>query len=120
MILVDTSFWVDHFRRGNDILRRLLESNEVMTHPFVLGELACGSLKNRSEILGLLSKLPQASTAEHGEVMNLVETKKLYAAGIGWMDAHLIASALLANVALLTLDKPLRQIAEALGIGASL
>jgi predicted nucleic acid-binding protein len=119
MILVDTSFWIDHFRRGNDALRALLESGDVMSHPFVVGELACGALRNRSGILELLARLPQASVAEPGEVMRLVESKKLYTAGVGWIDAHLIASALLTGVGILTLDKPLLKAASALGIAAS-
>ena len=120
MILADTSLWIDHFRRGNAALRELLESDEVVMHPFVIGELACGSLKNRYEILDLLARLPQATIADHGEVMNLVESKRLYNKGIGWIDAHLLASALLADIALLTLDKPLLEVAGSLGIRASL
>ena len=110
MILVDTSVWIDHFRNGNSELEELLISNEVMIHPFIIGELACGSIKNRSEILGLLNELPHAVVAEHQEVLKLIEDRKLYGKGIGLIDAHLIASALISKVRLLTIDKPLEKV----------
>jgi predicted nucleic acid-binding protein len=114
VILVDTSVWVDHLRDGNAHLRELLNGGEVLTHPFIIGELACGSLKDREQILWFLGKLPTAVVAEHEEVMRLVESKKLFSAGIGWIDAHLIASALLARAGLLTLDKRLQGLLERL------
>jgi predicted nucleic acid-binding protein len=110
MILVDTSVWIDHFRNGNSELEELLINNEVMIHPFIIGELACGSIKNRNEILGLLNELPHAVVAEHQEVLKLIEDRKLYGKGIGLIDAHLIASALISNVGLLTIDKPLEKV----------
>jgi predicted nucleic acid-binding protein len=110
MILVDTSVWIDHFRNGNARLKDLLTNNEVMIHPFIIGELACGSIRNRREILGLLSKLPFAVVAEHQEVLRLIETKKLHGKGIGLIDAHLLASALLTKAELLTLDRPLQKL----------
>ena len=110
MILVDTSVWIDHFRNGNAELKELLISNEVMVHPFIIGELACGSIKNRNEILGLLNELPRTMIAEHQEVLRLIEEKKLYGKGIGLIDAHLVASALLSKVRLLTMDKPLEKV----------
>lgn len=118
MILVDTSVWVDHFRNGNDGLRALLESAEAMIHPFVLGELACGSLKDRSTILNLLKALPQAPVAEDEEVLSLLEQRRLWGKGLGWIDAHLIASAFLAGAHLMTLDKRLRSATSDLGINA--
>lgn len=116
MILVDTSVWVDHLRAGNRRLRSLLTDAEVLTHPFVVGELACGGLRNRDEILGLLRSLPEASAAEHLEVMNLVEHERLYHRGIGWIDAHLLASARLSDAPLWTLDQRLARVAAALNL----
>ena len=116
MILVDTSVWVDHLRTGNRRLTSLLDEDRVVTHPFVIGELACGSLRNRSEVLVLLEALPLAEFAEHREVLELVERERLYGRGIGWVDAHLLASARLADAALWTLDRPLLKIASALSI----
>jgi predicted nucleic acid-binding protein len=119
MILVDTSVWVDHLRNGNDQLKGWLNNNEVIVHPFVIGELACGSIQNRSEVLRLLSELPEATVANHDEVLAFVENNRLFASGIGWIDAHLIASALLSNSKLMTLDKPLSKIASVLGLHAA-
>jgi predicted nucleic acid-binding protein len=118
MILVDTSVWVDHLRHGNDALVRLLNENEVLIHPFVIGELACGFLRNRSEILGLLAELPEAVVADHQEVLDFVERRRLYGMGIGWIDAHLVSSALLSRAGLLALDKPLAKAVSALGISS--
>jgi predicted nucleic acid-binding protein len=87
-------------------------------HPFVIGELACGSMRNRSEVLSLLSELPEAIVADHEEVLNFVENNRLYASGIGWIDAHIIASALLSKAKLMTLDKPLSKVASVLGLHA--
>jgi hypothetical protein len=116
MILVDTSVWIDHLRNGNNVVKALLYNNEVLVHPFIIGELACGLMKNRSEILHLLAELPQAMIADHTEVLKLVESKKLFRAGIGWIDAHLIASALLTKIEMITLDKSLAKAASSLGI----
>jgi len=112
--LVDTSVWVDHLRSGNKDLRLLLEKNEVLTHPFVIGELSCGTLKNRSQVLGLLQELPLAVTAEDDEVLNFVETRTLWGHGVGWVDVHLLASALLSHATLWTLDKRLQALATKL------
>ena len=116
MILVDSSVWIEHLRRGNDELSALLRKVEVLTHPFVIGELACGQMKNRREILGLLTELPSASVAEHGEVLELVENRKLMGQGIGWIDAHLLASALLSGSVLWTQDRKLRTLSAAMGV----
>ena len=116
MTLVDTSVWIEHFRRGNARLKQLLLNNEVMVHPFVIGELACGTLKNRHEILGLLGELPSVDLAEHQEVLRLIEDRRLYGKGIGLIDAHLLASALITKVPLLTMDKALGRVAESLRI----
>ena len=116
MILVDTSVWVDHLRRGNAQLSSRLESAEVLCHPFIIGELACGSLSRRKEILSLLPKLPECTVAAHDEVLAFVETNRLVASGIGWIDAHLLASAALSRTQLWTLDRRLAEIARSLGL----
>ena len=113
-MLVDTSVWIDHFSRGNASLARQLSEREVWCHSFVVGELACGRLEDRSEILGLLSALPHAPLAGHDEVMAFVESNRLAGTGIGWIDAHLLAAARLANVGLWTLDRPLVTVAREL------
>ena len=95
MILVDTSVWIDHLRIGDPQLTVLLEEAQVLAHPWVIGELALGQLSRRSEILGLLSNLPQATVATETEVMTLVETRHLSGLGIGYADAHLLAATLL-------------------------
>jgi len=116
MILVDTSVWVQHLRRGSERLRTLLDEEQVFCHPFVIGELACGTLRNRQEVLSLLKALPQARGAQHEEVLHLLEVRHLYDRGLGWVDAHILASALLTGCTLWTLDKPLGRAAAALGI----
>ncbi len=116
MILVDTSIWIDHLRRGNGDLISLLEKVQVFTHPFVIGELACGNLKARREILSLLKELPQARVADHHEVLQLIETRKLMGQGIGWVDAHLLAASLLTGAPLWTSDRHLRSLAVMLEI----
>ncbi len=116
MILVDTSVWVGHLRAGSERLRSLLSEEQVFCHPFIVGELACAALRNRQEILGLLTVLPAARVAEHQEVLHFLEERHLYGRGLGWVDAHLLASALLTGCALWTLDKPLRNTAIALKV----
>lgn len=116
MILVDTSIWVDHFRHGDQPLIDLLSSGQVAMHPYVCGELALGNLKPRAEILQLLADLPQASVAEEGELLHIVESRKLMGLGIGLIDAHLIASALLDACMLYTRDKRLLAVATRLKI----
>jgi len=119
MILVDTSIWVDHFRSVNARLFDLLNNGEVLVHPFILGELALGNLRNRAQILDLLCKLPELPVAEHNEVLALVDNRRLYGGGIGWVDAHLMASALLARVTLLTNDKALQRATRIAGVFTS-
>lgn len=119
MILIDTSVWVDHFRRRNPRLIDLLEDDKALTHPFVIGELACGNLKNRTEILILLSEMPQATLAHHEEVLSLIDLRHLNGRGIGWIDAHLLASARLSHAQLWTADKKLRAVALEMGVLAS-
>jgi predicted nucleic acid-binding protein len=114
--LVDTSVWVDHLRRGSLRLSALLDEAQVLCHPFISGELACGNLHNRTEILSLLAALPQAQVAEHEEVLELLSVRRLHGLGLGWVDAHLLASALLSRCPLWTLDKALDTAAIQLGV----
>ncbi len=116
MILVDTSVWIQHLRHGNETLKSLLYDGKVSCHPFISGELACGSIKNRHEVLALLDSLPVSPFAEHGEVLEFIETRLLYRRGIGWVDAHLLASALLSSSQLWTNDLPLKKVALAVHI----
>ena len=111
LVLVDTSIWVSHLTRGNNALRALLERGEVSCHPLVIGELACGSIANRAEILSLLQELPQTRVAEHAEVLRFIEARRLSARGLGFIDAHLLASSVLTKVPLWTADKRLREAA---------
>ena len=112
MILVDTSVWIDHFRHGNSELAALLEQGDVLTHPFVIGELACGGLKNRREILTLLASLRSAVVATDAEALLFIDTRRLVGKGIGYIDVHLLASAALSDVRLWTLDKKLAPLAR--------
>jgi predicted nucleic acid-binding protein len=116
MVLVDTSVWVKHLRDGDIVLEDLLEDGHVACHPFIVGELACGNLKNRAEILALLQALPMATVAEHGEVMRFIEDNRLMGKGLGFIDLHLLASAVLSGIQLWTIDKRLHQVSLKLGI----
>ena len=116
MILVDTSVWVDHFRHRDQSLADLLSGGRVLMHPFVRGELALGNLKPRAEILKLLSDLPHAMVADENELLHIVESRKLMGLGIGLIDAHLLASALLSACMLFTRDKRLLLIADKLKV----
>ena len=121
MILADTSIWIDHLRSGNKALHEHLSQGNVVAHPFVIAELALGSLRNRSQTLALLDLLPKMRAAQMSEVRLAIEAHGLYGAGIGLTDAFLIASVLIDPPALLwTRDKRLRKVAEALGIHANL
>jgi predicted nucleic acid-binding protein len=116
MVLVDTSVWVDHLRRGMVGLNVPLSKGQVLCHPFIIGELACGNLKNRDDILALLQTLPAVRTAEDEEAILLIEKYRLMGKGLGYIDAHLLASALLSHVPLWTLDKRLGEVAAELHI----
>jgi len=115
-MLVDTCLWIDHLRRGHPSLVSHLEAGEVETHPFVVGELACGDLERRDEILSLLTSLPQVTEAEHEEVLALIQKKRLYGCGLGWVDAHILASVMLSGTTLWTVDKRLANQARRLGV----
>jgi predicted nucleic acid-binding protein len=111
MVLVDTSVWVSHFQEGNPQLEALLMKGRVVCHPFIIGELACGNLKNRKEILSLLEALPAATTADHKEVLYFIEQHQLMGIGLGYVDVHLLASAHLSRILFWTRDKKLREAA---------
>jgi predicted nucleic acid-binding protein len=116
VILVDTSVWVDHFRRGDARLVDLLERANVIMHPFVVGELACGSLHDRESILELLQDLPAVAVAEGDEVLGFIERHVLHGKDVGYVDVHLLASvALTEGVKIWTRDRKLRLVAEMLG-----
>ena len=117
MILVDTSVWIDHLRAGDVGLTALLDRSQVLMHPFVVGELACGNLSNRMEILRLLQDLPQISVATDPEVLLFIERHRLMGRGVGYVDAHLLAATMLANPAQLwTRDQRLAAVAESLSL----
>ncbi|MGA2021158.1 MAG: PIN domain-containing protein [Candidatus Sulfotelmatobacter sp.] len=121
MILADTSVWIDHLRSDNQEMRRLLSEGNILIHPFIVAELALGSLRERNGTLALLDLLPQVRTAQLSEVRRMIEARRLHGLGIGLTDAHLIASVFIDSPTLLwTRDKRLRKAAEALGIHASL
>lgn len=115
MILVDTSVWVDHLRIGDVRLAELLEDNAVVMHPFIVGEIACGSLADRALTLDLLQHLPMAAVAESAEVLGYIERHRLHGIGIGYVDVHLLASAALDGTKLWTRDKRLLAVARELG-----
>jgi predicted nucleic acid-binding protein len=116
MVLVDTSVWVAHFREGNDRLGAALDKGEVLSHPLIVGELACGNLENRREILGLLQTLPRAAAVSDDEVMRFIELRRLMGVGLGYIDVHLLASALVSGVPLWSLDRTLNKTAERLNV----
>lgn len=120
MILVDTSVWVEHLNAGSSPLACYLEQGQVLMHPFVLGELACGNLRNRQQILALLRQLPKAPCASDAEVLYFIEEQYLMGKGIGYVDAHLLAAVALGGTqGLWTLDKRLAQAAATLGFAVN-
>ncbi|MFZ7110303.1 MAG: type II toxin-antitoxin system VapC family toxin [Desulfatiglandales bacterium] len=116
MVLADTSIWVDHLRKGNRHLEALLLDGEVACHPYIVGELACGNIKNRSELLPLLQALPAAPVIDLTEYLYFVDQNHLQGSGIGFVDVHLLASAKLSGIPLWTTDKRLRDAAIRMNI----
>ncbi|GBE05331.1 ribonuclease VapC32 [bacterium BMS3Abin10] len=116
MVLVDTSVWVSHLREGNTKFERLLNDGDVVCHPFIIGELACGNLKNRAEILSLLQALPMSIQAEYDEVMKFIENNHLMGKGLGYIDVHLLAAASLTEVLIWTIDKKLDDVSQKMGL----
>ncbi|MCB1151825.1 type II toxin-antitoxin system VapC family toxin [bacterium] len=115
-VLVDTSIWVDHLRASDPELTSLLEEGAVVVHPFIVGELACGHLRRRDEILRLLQALPAVTMAGQDEVLHFIDANDLPGQGLGWVDMHLLASARLSGVALRSRDRALARAARRLGI----
>jgi predicted nucleic acid-binding protein len=117
LILVDTSVWIDHLRRSDAGLIRMLLSGQVLTHPLVVGEIAMGSLRQRDLILKQMQALPQSVVARDAEVLELVKLEKLHGLGIGFVDAHLLAAVrLTAGSRLWTRDKRLVVVAQRMGL----
>jgi len=117
MVLVDTSVWIDHLRKTSSRLAGLLDDGEVAIHPFVIGELACGNLANRKEILSLLHSLPAVQRVEDDEILFFIEQHSLAGRGLGLIDVHLLASSKMSEHPLWTKDKRLTAAAEELGLG---
>lgn len=116
LILADTSVWINHLRKRNCLFAGFLEECSILMHPCVLGELALGHLRQRSEILRLLEALPVAEAAADEEIRHVIEMKGLWGQGIGWIDAHLLASALLTSAcSLWTFDQSLKKASAAAG-----
>ena len=120
MILVDTSIWIDYLHHGDSALSLLLESEAVMMHPFVFGEISLGSLKDRQSYLLELAAIPAAPLVPDNEVHILIERQKLFGSGLGYIDAHLLASTLIGDEDLLwTKDRRLAKVANRLGVDAT-
>lgn len=115
MVLVDTAVWIDHLRNRNARLDELLLAQRVLTHPFVIGEIACGRLDDRS-VIGYMQGLEKVRVAEDGEVLQFIERRRLAGRGAGWVDVHLLASAVLTRCTIWTTDRALNVLADALGI----
>jgi predicted nucleic acid-binding protein len=112
MVLADTSIWIDHFRNGNGQLIELLDNGEVFCHPFIIGELACGHINNRQEIITALQSLPQSTFIEHDEIMIFIEKNQIMGKGLGYIDVAILASSLVTGIPLWTFDRKLNAIAK--------
>jgi len=116
MVLVDTSVWISHFREGISHLIILLNNSNVICHHFIIGELACGNIKNRTHVISLLNSLPKALNVEHDEVLQFIDNNRLMGKGLGYIDVSLLTSAALTDVPIWTFDKQLKQIASTLAL----
>ena len=116
MVIVDTSVWIIHLREGSRHLQELLLDGEVVCHPFIIGELACGGIKNRNEILSLLRSLPMSSVVTLNELLYFIERNKLMGMGVGFVDTHLLASSQISGIPLWTFNNRLRSCAGKLNI----
>ena len=116
MIIVDTSVWIEHLRKTDTQLVQLLDKSLVLMHPFIIGELACGNLKDRGNLLSLLAALPAAVTAETGEVLRFIEMHKFMGNGLGYIDMHLLVSAALSSTPIWTRDRRLAACAANLNL----
>lgn len=120
MILADTNIWITHFRKSDPTLVAHLNIGFIACHPFIVGELACGNLGNRAEILELLQALPMSPLVETSEILAFIENNALMGRGLGYVDVHLLASAILGNIVLWTYDQRLHETAQELGIAYSI
>jgi hypothetical protein len=118
MVLVDTSVWIDHLRRRSERLAGLLEDGLIVCHPFVVGELACGHLARRAEMLALLQRLPTLALVSYDEALRFVDARHLAGSGLGWVDVHLLAAARVAGAAVWTADRRLAKVADTLDSSA--
>ena len=117
MILVDTPVWINHWRSPLFHLIELLSNGEILTHPMVIGELACGNIRDRQQTIRILNRLPRAPLAGHSEVIDFIEARRLMGREIGYVDVHLLASTVLADsTKLWTVDRRLHNAAAELGI----
>jgi hypothetical protein len=116
MILVDTGIWIDHFRHADAQLAGWLTEMQVLGHPFVQGELACGQLRDRAEVLTLFDQLPQAQVIHHASVLKLVDFARAAGSGLGWVDMHLLASTIASQAAIYTRDRDLALVARRLHV----
>jgi len=117
VILADTSVWIDHFRHDRSDLRALLEADLIHSHEFVIGELACGTLRRRSEILSRLAQLRRVPAVSHAEALEFLHARGMSGRGLGWIDIHLLASTVVAGAQLWTLDRRLAAAATRLRVG---
>lgn len=119
IVLVDTSVWIDHLRDGNDQLITLLNDGDAFCHPLIVGEIACGYLENRLEVLDSLQQLPQAIQVDHEEVLLFIEKNQIMGQGLGYIDISILASSLLSGLSLWTFDKKLNKVAKMFKINYS-
>jgi predicted nucleic acid-binding protein len=115
MTLVDTSVWIDHLRRGNELLVDLLNQGRAVTHPMVIGELSLGNISERGSFLELVRNLPVAKEATHDEVFAFIEKHRMWNKGLGFFDMHILCSSLIESIPLWTLDKRLAAVAQTFG-----
>ena len=119
MVLVDTSVWIDHFRRGNNQLVKLLNRGDVFCHEMIIGEIACGTFKNRSEILSRLKLLPHSMHVRHEEILLFIEQNQIIGHGLGYIDVTLLVSSILTSIPIWSLDKKMSQFSKSLRINYS-
>jgi len=116
MVLVDTSIWIDSFRTSNADLAELLRNYQVVTHSMVIGELACGNLKNRAAFMNSLGVLPRLESAEHEPVLEWISNENLFGIGLGWVDLNLLYACRQTQTRLLTADRRLLEVATQLDL----
>ena len=120
MILIDSSIWIDHLRKEEPAVSALLRVGQIYLHPFVLGEVALGNFKNRKKVLSDISRLPQVKVANDFEVLTTIERFKIYGSGLGYVDCHLLASALMSGKIIWSRDKRMVQVARQLGVSGEI